>query len=37
VAPIVRLADLVDFIAQRSDVAAGYLDKIEAYRREYGV
>ncbi len=37
VAPIVRLADLVDFIAQRSDVAAGYLEKIEAYRREYGV
>jgi orotate phosphoribosyltransferase len=37
VAPIVRLADLVDFIGQRSDKAAGYLDKIEAYRREYGV
>ena len=37
VAPIVRLADLVDFIAQRSDIATGYLDKIEAYRREYGV
>lgn len=37
VAPIVRLADLVDFIAQRSDKAAGYLDKIEAYRHEYGI
>ncbi len=36
VAAIVRLADLVDFIAQRGDAAA-YLDRINAYRRTYGV
>jgi orotate phosphoribosyltransferase len=36
VASIVRLADLVDFIAERGD-SAGDLARIEAYRREYGV
>ena len=36
VAAIVRLADLIDFVAQRSQ-AAEYLDSINAYRNEYGV
>jgi orotate phosphoribosyltransferase len=36
VASIVRLDDLVEFIAQR-DNAAEHLGSIEAYRREYGI
>jgi orotate phosphoribosyltransferase len=36
VAAIVRLQELVDFVSQRGD-AAGHLDKIVAYRREYGI
>ncbi|MGB5569297.1 MAG: orotate phosphoribosyltransferase, partial [Sedimenticolaceae bacterium] len=36
VAAIVRLEELVDFVRQRGD-AAGHLENIVAYRREYGV
>jgi len=36
VTAIVRLQELVEFIRQRGD-AAGHLDHIEAYRRQYGV
>jgi orotate phosphoribosyltransferase len=36
VAAIVRLQELVDFVGQRGD-AAGHLENIVAYRREYGV
>jgi orotate phosphoribosyltransferase len=36
VAAIVRLQELVDFVGQRGD-AAGTLENIVAYRREYGV
>jgi orotate phosphoribosyltransferase len=36
VAAIVRLQELVDFVGLRAD-AAGHLDNIVAYRREYGV
>ena len=36
VAAIVRLADLIEFVAGRGD-AADHLAEIEAYRREYGI
>ena len=36
VTAIVRLQELVEYIRQRGD-AAGHLDHIEAYRRQYGV